>query len=731
MSRRPPYDLRELRSRAFERESLRDALLDAARHLSVSEKTRRETARAVDAATEALGCLPGSTLEERWRALEDQLVDAPGASGDQLRRGARLLVLTRAARPAWATVAAIRIGPALAWLCEDDPLLVARRRFVAALDHIGAVSDLARRVAPATLAKMMLWFDYERLEQFTEDDLRRLPRGKRSGLDTIDAALCQLGVLARSPQRGFSRHRRARSQPTPAELLARRPLPERFREVTRIYLEQARLRAGYAHSTIKARTYTLTRFWRFVDERFPELGSPAEVRREHALAYRDAMIEASRATARAADGPSAGDDRLTPYADVGDVRVFFHDACTWAQEEGSPLAGLLPTVPPLKGRDLAGPGFRGVLARQEARMHSRVLDLERELPGIRAHALSEWRGAEQALRGDPGDHRLLRAELTRFWDWALLELFVQSGVRIEEALELTALDVLRRQLSDGRTYYLLHIKPAKNGRARLIPIGDGLGRVIAEIVRHVRGFYGSEAVPAIETWDPHENRLRPRAPYLLQGAGHPRGIAQTTVRERLRGLSLAAGARRADGSPLSFAPHDGRRVFASEHLNNNTPVHVIAALLGHAALDTVMVYAKLYPTTLVEEYRKAVRGSFLAAYGDDALSNPSAEEWAELAESCSLRDMGTHLCALPTGDHCSRGLVCLGCSHAQPKRSAAPVFARMLSSHTRQLAQARERGEPAGQIAARELEVERISSAHRRSRELAGDVAEAIEGAAL
>jgi hypothetical protein len=52
-------------------------------------------------------------------------------------------------------------------------------------------------------------------------------------------------------------------------------------------------------------------------------------------------------------------------------------------------------------------------------------------------------------------------------------------------------------------------------------------------------------------------------------------------------------------------------VFASEHLNNNTPIHVIQALLGHASPDTVMVYAKLYPTTLVEEYRKTVRATYL------------------------------------------------------------------------------------------------------------------------
>lgn len=32
--------------------------------------------------------------------------------------------------------------------------------------------------------------------------------------------------------------------------------------------------------------------------------------------------------------------------------------------------------------------------------------------------------------------------------------------------------------------------------------------------------------------------------------------------------------------------------------------------LRHATLDTVMVYAKLYPTTLVESYRQAMRGIY-------------------------------------------------------------------------------------------------------------------------
>lgn len=218
--------------------------------------------------------------------------------------------------------------------------------------------------------------------------------------------------------------------------------------------------------------------------------------------------------------------------------------------------------------------------------------------------------------------------------------------------------------------------------------------------------------------------------YLLQGAQHPSVISGDYVRRRLRRLSEAAGARRRDGSALVLRPHDCRRIFASEHLNNDTPPHVIQALLGHGARDTVMVYAKLYPSKLVEEYRKALRGTYEAIHGPDALQNPTADEWARFSASCSLRDMGTHVCALPAGDHCSRGLVCLGCSHAQPKKNAAPIFRRMLVSHRRSLARGRSRGEPAGQLAARELEVVRIEGALRRAEKLTEDVAVAIEAAA-
>ena len=121
------------------------------------------------------------------------------------------------------------------------------------------------------------------------------------------------------------------------------------------------------------------------------------------------------------------------------------------------------------------------------------------------------------------------------WDWTLLELLVQSGLGIEEASELTTLDILKRKMPDGRIYYLLHIKPSKFDRARVIPIGDGLGRVLAEIIRYVRRFYNSESVPVCNHWDLLEMRPRPPSQH---GCQECRYFAHVIFLSRLKRVSV-------------------------------------------------------------------------------------------------------------------------------------------------------------------------------------------------
>ncbi len=723
-----------LGDRPFDRDAL-ERELDALRaRLSLRDEKAGWMARACRSMLDLLDVTPGVTLQQRWASIEDERWTAWEvgqhrlAPGRQWTWGPAALVLARAVRPGWTLLARGRLSQWLAWLPAEDPLNVQLDWLRTRVGRIEWAGAEVRRRGHLLGVRILLHRGYASVEQITDADLAAVPDRVSHGLDALDAVLCAEGVLARSAQRGSQRRLR-RERLTPAELVAASQIPQRFGEVHRLYLEAYAERISDVYATTRHKHNSLEHLWAFLDVQHPEIESSGQVRRAHLLAFIPHAIQRAREVQRAGPRLPVGEDRLTAHQWLINVRCFFADICSWAGEDGSPFAAWAPPALPLERHDLVGVGFEKARRRQTKRQAAAILDLEREVPKLRALAARRWQDAQAALADAPENRAALRAEGDVFWDWALLELLLQSGLRIEEACELTTLDVLKRRHHDGRTYYLLHVKPSKFDRARVIPIGDGLGRVIAQIIRHVKRFYRSAEVPACDGWDSREKQAGPHAPYLLQGAGHPSQIAYGKIRARLAAVSREAGARHADGSELILRPHDCRRLFASEHLNHNTPIHVIQALLGHASPDTVMVYAKLYPATLIDEYRKTVRATYFDFHGSTSLQAPNAAEWQQFAQDLELRDMGTHLCALPTGEHCSRGLICLGCSSAQPKKTAAPIFRRMLTSHTSSLERARGNGEPAGQVAARELEVQRIDGALRRADALDDDVAAAIEAA--
>lgn len=724
------HQLAPFNSRPYDRSTTEQHLEQIVLTFPLPPCERRYMLEGTNGLLSILDRLPGETLQDRWDQFEAAVWPKWVKDEDRVPRwnyAVRALVVARLVRPGWAILSGSRATQWFQHTPAGDPFASELVRLKQAINEIRWLSTSRLGSAYALGIKLLLTHGYFRLAEITEEDVRGVPGFVHHGLDGLDAALCGLGVFDRTPLRGTTRHQR-RERREVRELVQESDIPERFKYVTTLYLETYSVRISSVYATLRHKLIALAHLWRFVNDNYPQVSGCSEVLPSHARALVPHMIERARTVRR---GVADGEDRLTAHAWLIDVRTFFSDICTWATEEGSPFADYAPSAVPLTRHDLRDVGFETARRKSAARTQATVLDLEREMPKIRAYAARRWQESRELRAGEPSVPKTEQAERAAFWDWALLELLVQSGLRIEEACELTTLDILKRKMPDGRTYYMLHVKPSKFDRARVIPIGDGLGRVIAEMISHVKHFYGSTSVPPCDHWDRHERRALPRAPYLLQGAKHPSAIAVTTIRGRLRHLSIKAEARKGDGSQLIVRPHDCRRLFASEHLNNNTPIHVIQALLGHATIDTVMVYAKLYPNQLVEAYRKSVRGSYANLYGKNSLRNPTKDEWDAFAANCSMRDMGTHLCALPTGEHCPRGLVCLGCVHAQPKKSAAPIFLGMMNSHAAALKRARDVREPAGQIAARELELERIRNALYRAQDLTVDVAAAIENAAL
>jgi site-specific recombinase XerD len=574
----------------FDRDALERTLEALQATLSLRGEKARAMRRACRSVTALLDATAGETLQRRWTTVEREPWTAWEAGRDRLAPvkrwtwGPAALVLSRSVRPGWELLSRARLSQWLGWLPAAHPLNVELRWLRQRIGRIEWAGGEVRRRGHLLGVRIMLHRGYDTARQITDADLRAVPERVSRGMDALDAVLCAEGVLARTAQRGSQRRLGSR-RPTPGELVSGSRVPERFREVHRLYLEAYQQRISDVYATTRHKHNSLEKLWSYLDAEHPEIASAAQVRRAHLLAFVPWAIERAREVQRTGPRLPVGEDRATADRWLINVRCFFADIGTWALEDGSPFAALAPPAVPLERHDLVGVGFENARRRQQKRQVAAILDLEREVPKIRALATRRWQDAQAALAAAPADRAARRAEVDAFWDWALLELLLQSGLRIEEACELTTLDILRRRHADGRTYYLLHVKPSKFDRARVIPIGDGLGRVIGQIIRHVKAFYGTSEVPDCDGWDSREKRAGPHAPYLLQGAGHPSQIAYGKIRSRFARLSRTAGPtqrrQRAGAAPARLPVRVRLRAPQQQHADPRHPGAARPRLAGH------------------------------------------------------------------------------------------------------------------------------------------------------
>ena len=534
-----------LAGQRYDRDKLLAVVDEVTTHFRMPNSFERSKMRAVCRyLADALDRCSGSTLQQRWNDFEKRFWPKWKAGDRPSRRDVLDLGCTR---PNFRADDRSESGHVVRPTRQPVDRALARRSPARAAAHVRCSAQplrshglhrSIRHLAVSNGLRILLARGYDSLHYIKDDDLKLLSARWSKGTDALDAALCSLGVFSRTPKRGSARHGR-RQRMTASELVENAGVPDRFQQVVILYLETYEARVSDVYRTLRHKVIALAHFWRFIRDKHPSVKRCSEILPRHVRDYIPYVITRARAVQR---GPGAGEEvRPTAHSWLVDLRVFFSDLCAWATEPDSPFKRFAPRTIPVTRHTFTGYGFEKARERTRARITATVLDLEREMPKIRAFALQRWKAAVAApkvatTRGYPWSD-----EVDTFWDWALLELLVQSGLRIEEASELTTLDILKRKMPDERIYYLLHIKPSKFDRARVIPIGDGLGRVLAEIIRYVKRFYNSESVPVCDHWDLLEKRPRPPAPYLIQGIRHPSTAGIQTIRSRIREISIAAG----------------------------------------------------------------------------------------------------------------------------------------------------------------------------------------------
>ncbi|MGZ3256234.1 MAG: tyrosine-type recombinase/integrase, partial [Croceibacterium sp.] len=155
-------------------------------------------------------------------------------------------------------------------------------------------------------------------------------------------------------------------------------------------------------------------------------------------------------------------------------------------------------------------------------------------------------------------------------DRAVLLLMYGAGLRIAEALSLTAAD-----LPLGETLRVT----GKGGKQRVVPL--------LPVVRAAAAAY-AERCP----WPLAGKEL------LFKGAkGGPLG--QGMVQKAM------AKARIALGLPPTATPHALRPSFATHLLGAGVDLRSLQELLGHASLGSTQIYTKVDAATLLDTYRRA------------------------------------------------------------------------------------------------------------------------------
>src|ERR1700691_1176948 len=202
-----------LAGQRYDRDKLLAVVHEVTTHFRMSNSFERSKMRAVLYLADALDRCGGSTLQQRWNDFEKRFWPKWKAGVDRRGReywtwGARVLISARMIAPSLDMLPDLRVNQWIAHLPEDHPLAQQHTLLLQATNSITWTSAHSRQLAVSNGLRILLVRGYDSLHHIKDDDLKLLAVRWSKGTDTLDAALCSLGVFSRTPKRGSARHGR-------------------------------------------------------------------------------------------------------------------------------------------------------------------------------------------------------------------------------------------------------------------------------------------------------------------------------------------------------------------------------------------------------------------------------------------------------------------------------------------------------------------------------------------
>lgn len=211
-----------------------------------------------------------------------------------------------------------------------------------------------------------------------------------------------------------------------------------------------------------------------------------------------------------------------------------------------------------------------------------------------------------------------------------------------------------------------------------------MASALAQVISRVTAADGTIAL--VSRRDEHERVWSDPMPFLFQFrlAGRPRKFNSGTLREYLdRAVERA-------GIGTGLAPHDFRRLFTTDAVNNGLPVHIAAELLGHKNLDTTMGYAAVYPQEVIDRYQQFVERR-RALRPTEEYRAPTAAELTEFANHFGQRRIEMGSCVRPYGTPCAHEHACLRCPFQQIEPTEMPNLDKVKANINQRIKAAREK----------------------------------------
>jgi integrase/recombinase XerC len=167
------------------------------------------------------------------------------------------------------------------------------------------------------------------------------------------------------------------------------------------------------------------------------------------------------------------------------------------------------------------------------------------------------RGSRTALRSDEYT-KLLSLAGANPRDYAILQVFLQTGIRVSELCALT--------------------RSAIDFEQRTIHVGNGKGQKARTIELEKRGIQAIKSYLAVRPESLHEE-------LFLNYQGQP--LSERGVRK------MVAKYLKASGITKKISPHSLRHTFATYKADRGVSPYVLREWLGHARLDTTQIYVHM------------------------------------------------------------------------------------------------------------------------------------------